>query len=426
MKRKKNQILLSPLLFVFFALFLPFTSRAANVNCTIPSHSILLTPSRTVLETGKSYHITQNTTLTGQTLTIEAGAKLYIPTGLVLQAGGTMHMQGGEINICDNAGFFFKGAVNIGKLASQKDAIVNVGNFSFFSVNGSISQLDPADGKINTPGKAQFNLGDGANINVCATLSISSLHYPMVNYVGIGDVNANVVNRAPASGTPGARLSESAFVNWFALAGLAHVSPGRASLCTNATACQEMWPPGLKQEIEGICSETGGNINPKPALTLTKTGKFNETSENEGYASVGETITYTFKVKNTGNVPLRRILITDDRLTDLPTPTYVSGDTNNDGLLDLTETWTYQTTYSLKEEDISRKVVYNIATATGSDFKFNTATATSYDPNPLPLDTPDHPGILADCPKCTIVLLKEYYLLVTNPHIIQLIRNLDN
>ncbi|MGG5506347.1 MULTISPECIES: DUF7507 domain-containing protein [unclassified Myroides] len=426
MKNKKNQVLLKHLLSLLFVLLLAYEGKAAPVNCTIPPNSILLTPTRSILEAGKSYHITENTTLIGEGLTIEAGAKLYIPTGVVLQAGGTMHMEGGEINICDHAGFFFKGAVNIGKLASQKDAIINVGNFSFFSVNGSISQLDPSSGNADIPGKAQFNLGDGANINVCATLSIGSLHYPMVNYVGIGDVNANVVNRAPAAGTPGAKLSDSEFVNWFALAGLAHVLPGNANLCTNASACQDMWPPGLKQEIEGICSETGGNANPKPALTLTKTGEFNETSENEGYASIGETITYTFKVKNTGNVPLRRILITDDRLTDLPTPTYMSGDTNNDGLLDLTETWTYQAIYTLKEEDIERNAVYNIATVTGSDFKFNTATATSYDPNPLPLDTPDHPGVLADCPKCTIVLLKEYFLLITNPHIIQLMRNLDD
>lgn len=425
MKLKKNYYFLHHLLVLFCLILSSSEGKANTINCSIPPGAILLTPTKMTLEAGKTYYVADNLTLTGTSFTMEAGSTLHIPTGIVLQASGTMHMKGGTINICDNAGFFFKGAVNVGEKASKNNAIVNVGNFSFFSVNGSISQLDPADGNPSIPSKAEFNLGDGANINVCATLSISSIHYPMVNYVGIGDVNANVVNRAPASGIPGARLSDSFYVNWFALAGLAHVSPGNATLCTNATACHELWPPGLKQEIEGICSETGGNINPKPALTLTKVGQFNETPTNGGFAAVGETITYTFKVKNTGNVPLRRVTIVDERLTNLPIPTYINGDTNNDGLLDTTETWTYQTTYTLTEADIMRKAVYNIATVTGADFKFNTAKATSYDPNPLPINTPDHPGILPDCPKCTIVLLKEYYLLVTNPHTIQLLRNLE-
>lgn len=424
MKQKTNLALLQPFFWLFFALLM-IEGQAATSPCTIPPGSIALTASENTLEAGKRYHVLEHLTLTGSTFTIEPGAILYIATGVVLQASGTMHMKGGEIIICDYSGFFFKGAVNIGEIRSKNNAVVHVGNFSFFSVNGSISQLDPADGDPTIPSKAEFNLGDGANINVCATLSISSTHYPMVNHVGKGDVNANVVNRAPASGTPGARLSDSFNVNWFALAGLAHVSPGNANLCTSASTCHELWPPGLKQEIEGICSETGGNINPKPALTLTKVGKFNETASNGGFASAGETITYSLKVKNTGNVPLTRISIVDDRLSNLPTPTYISGDTNNDGLLDTTETWTYQTTYTLTEEDIARKAVYNLATVSGTDLKYNTATAISYDPNPLPLDTPDHPGILPDCPECTIVLLKEFHLLVTNPHIIQLMRNLD-
>ena len=52
----------------------------------------------------------------------------------------------------------------------------------------------------------------------------------------------------------------------------------------------------------------------------------------------GSTVTFTYIVKNTGDTALKNVVLTDDRITNV---TYVSGDTNHDGLLDRTEAWTY-------------------------------------------------------------------------------------
>lgn len=47
-------------------------------------------------------------------------------------------------------------------------------------------------------------------------------------------------------------------------------------------------------------------------MTLLKTGMLNDANGN-GSADVGETVSYSFTVENTGNVTVSDITITDDR-----------------------------------------------------------------------------------------------------------------
>ena len=52
----------------------------------------------------------------------------------------------------------------------------------------------------------------------------------------------------------------------------------------------------------------------------------------------GDAVTWTYVVKNTGQVPLTSVNVTDDQGV---IPVYQSGDSNTDGILDTAETWTY-------------------------------------------------------------------------------------
>jgi uncharacterized repeat protein (TIGR01451 family) len=71
----------------------------------------------------------------------------------------------------------------------------------------------------------------------------------------------------------------------------------------------------------------------------------------------GGLVTYTYRVTNPGTVDLRGVTVTDDKIG---TVTYVSGDVNEDGLLQPGETWIYTATARLNA------TTTNTATATGN------------------------------------------------------------
>ncbi|CAG0123806.1 partial Serine-aspartate repeat-containing protein D, partial [Rhodocyclaceae bacterium] len=74
---------------------------------------------------------------------------------------------------------------------------------------------------------------------------------------------------------------------------------------------------------------------------------------------VGGQAIFTYVVKNTGDVALSNIQVTDDKIANL---TFVGGDTDNDQMLDTTETWTYKAT----ETVLSSAQWKNIGTVTGT------------------------------------------------------------
>ena len=72
----------------------------------------------------------------------------------------------------------------------------------------------------------------------------------------------------------------------------------------------------------------------------------------------GGSVTYTYHVTATGNVPLSDVSVSDDKCSPV---SYVSGDTNDDDFLDLSETWVFTCAADLTE------TTTNTAVATGYD-----------------------------------------------------------
>ena len=111
-----------------------------------------------------------------------------------------------------------------------------------------------------------------------------------------------------------------------------------------------------------------------PAIQIVKfvNGQDADTATGPQVA-VGSTLTFTYVVTNTGNVPLANVAVTDDKLGTI---TSFTGDTNANGLLDLTETWTYTATATAQAGQHT-----NTGTATGQDANNPPGTTVS-DDNP--------------------------------------------
>ncbi len=118
---------------------------------------------------------------------------------------------------------------------------------------------------------------------------------------------------------------------------------------------------GEDRDAEAVPEATDSHqldIDFAPAMVVVKSGP--------AEARVEETITYTFVVShdlvNGDGSDISGVAISDDVAG---TPTLVSGDANNDGILQSTEAWTYEATYTVAVDDPDP--VTNTVTVDGED-----------------------------------------------------------
>ena len=98
---------------------------------------------------------------------------------------------------------------------------------------------------------------------------------------------------------------------------------------------------------------------PNPHLMLTKVGTLDMTVVNPaGQANVGDKITYTFNVTNTGNVNLTNVTVTDPLVTVVGGPINLAPGTSN--------STAFTGSYTLTQADIDAGQVVNSATAHGT------------------------------------------------------------
>ncbi|HEX9775956.1 MAG TPA: SpaA isopeptide-forming pilin-related protein [Actinomycetota bacterium] len=125
---------------------------------------------------------------------------------------------------------------------------------------------------------------------------------------------------------------------------------------------------GADSETEASDTDSCSSDILGPGIQIVKSGP--------DLAHVGDEITYTFVVTNTGEVPLNTVSITDP-ICDAGTLTSFGGDAGSDGILELEEVWTASCTH--------------VVTAADADPLPNTAVVDGLDAQENPVsDSDDH------------------------------------
>jgi gliding motility-associated-like protein len=99
----------------------------------------------------------------------------------------------------------------------------------------------------------------------------------------------------------------------------------------------------------------------RESVSIVKSAVFND-ENGDGYAQIGETISYHFAVANTGSVSLSNVSVTDNLqglvMTGSPIAVLGAGETNNTA---------YSASYVITQSDLSSGAVFNQATVSYTD-----------------------------------------------------------
>lgn len=121
--------------------------------------------------------------------------------------------------------------------------------------------------------------------------------------------------------------------------------------------------PLINIAIVTVEDKDRGEVTDDDEASIPKEGKANPGlcvyKTRPASAYVGDTITYTFYMYNTGDVPLSDVTVTD---TVTGKATYHSGDDNENVLLDLSEVWVFTDTWVVQK---TPDPLRNTAIATG-------------------------------------------------------------
>ncbi len=104
-----------------------------------------------------------------------------------------------------------------------------------------------------------------------------------------------------------------------------------------------------------------------PRLSIAKT------AQQTSYSALGDKVQYTIMLRNTGNITLTQLVVTDT-LASVDSMA-LSGDANGNGHLDVNETWQYSYTYAVTQQDLDNNQLRSTATAVSQEMAAPVSTA---------------------------------------------------
>ncbi|MEG4086673.1 DUF7507 domain-containing protein [Microcoleus sp. POL10_C6] len=143
----------------------------------------------------------------------------------------------------------------------------------------------------------------------------------------------------------------------------------------NIGTASNTYTDGVGNHTNVSATDPSNYFGARPSINIEKVTDNSSVQGDALLIQQGSPVTWIYTVTNTGNVPLSNVQVTDDKGV---VPIYSSGDTNQDGKLDLTESWVYNASGTAILGGYQ-----NIGTTTGSytDGLNNPATPTASDPS---------------------------------------------
>lgn len=150
-------------------------------------------------------------------------------------------------------------------------------------------------------------------------------------------------------------ISDDIAVNETCFDGITTLAPGATLYCS----AEYEIPEGDYSDVVNHVTVTGTspsevvvNANDNHTLVILNP-QIHVVKSGPATATAGSTVTYTFTVTNTGNTPLDYISVFDSITGE---GIYVSGDTNGNEVLETTETWIFNDTYTIPANQVSSVV----------------------------------------------------------------------
>jgi uncharacterized repeat protein (TIGR01451 family) len=201
-------------------------------------------------------------------------------------------------------------------------------------------------GTLNDGGDGIVNAGD----TIDYTFSISNTGNVTLTNVMVSDPGATIAGEPITSLAPGATDTTN-FTGVYTLTQADIDAGGYANTATVAGT------PPTGSDVTGTSSTTTSFAGPA-AIAIVKDSRFID-ANGDGFAQAGETIQYTFGVRNAGLVTLNNVSVSDPLVT-------VTGGPIASLAPGAEDTMTFAGTYTLTAADIVASRVTNSATATGT------------------------------------------------------------
>jgi uncharacterized repeat protein (TIGR01451 family) len=292
---------------------------------------------------------------------------------------------------------------------ANMDGELSVGETWQYTASHTLTQAEIDNGGVVDPALALSNTASASThqgASATATASVPVVQNPHVTLAkaasvadGTADAAGDVINYTIALTNDGNMTLTAPAVTDPFVSDLAPVVAGGFNTGdTNhdgKLGLGEIWQYTATHTVTQAEIDNGGVVDPALAISNTASASTAQSASATATASVpvvqnpdltiakmadiasvdaaDDVIHYTVTVANAGNMTLTGITVSDPFVTDL---TFVSGDTNSDGKLDLTETWTYAGSHTVTQGEMDAGgSINNTATADSAQTSPETASA---------------------------------------------------